>query len=132
MNTNLTEKLLLTVNSKQIHPNITLSFDRYYVRGTALIENWCGSRSCVKMKSFDVPANGLQAENEITDIIISLLNDNGFGCKAIIGAFVEIWAVYTGFNTEAKTFVKDEFVTKPGEKMLDREKEFIEKCFFEE
>ena len=30
MNTNLTEKLLLTVNSKQIHPNITLSFDRYY------------------------------------------------------------------------------------------------------
>ena len=131
MNTNLTEKFLLSVDSKQIHPNIALNFDRYYVRGTALIENWGGSRSCVKMKSFDVPADGLQAENEITDIIISLLNDNGFGCKAIIGAFVEVWAVYTGFNTEAKTFVKDMIVTKPGETMSEKEKDFIEKCFFE-
>ena len=84
------------------------------------------------MKSFDVPADGLQSENEVTDIIISLLNDNEFGGKAIIGVFVEIWAVYTGFNTEAKTFVKDECVTKTGEMMSDKEMEFIEKCFFEE
>ena len=132
MNTSLTEKFLLSVDSKPIHSNVTLNFDHYHVKGTALIETWCGVRSCVKMKSFDVPADGLQSENEVMDIIISLLNDNEFGCKAIIGAFVEIWAVYTGFNTEAETFVKDEFVTKPGEKMSEKEKDFIEKCFFEE
>lgn len=132
MNTSLTEKFLLSVDSKPIHSNVTLNFDHYHVKGTALIETWCGVRSCVKMKSFDVPADGLQSENEVMDIIVSLLNDNEFGCKAIIGAFVEIWAVYTGFNTEAETFVKDEFVTKPGEKMSEKEKDFIEKCFFEE
>ena len=109
-----------------------MNFDHYHVKGTALIETWCGVRSCVKMKSFDVPADGLQSENEVMDIIVSLLNDNEFGCKSIIGAFVEIWAVYTGFNTEAKSFVKTEFVTKPGEKMSEKEKDFIEKCFFEE
>lgn len=134
MNTSLTEKFLLSVDSKPINSNITLNFDHYHVKGTALIETWCGVRSCVKMKSFDVPADGLQSENEVMDIIASLLNDNEFGSKAIIGAFVEIYAVYTGFNTEAETFVKDEFVTKPGEKMSEKEKEnaFIEKCFFEE
>ena len=132
MNTSLTEKFLLSVDSKPINSSITLNFDHYHVKGTALIETWCGVRSCVKMKSFDVPADGLQSENEVMDIIVSLLNDNEFGCKSIIGAFVEIWAVYTGFNTEAKTFVKDEFVTKPGEKMSEKEKDFIEKCFFEE
>ena len=132
MNTSLTEKFLLSVDSKPIHSNVTLNFDHYHVKGTALIETWCGVRSCVKMKSFDVPADGLQSENEVMDIIASLLNDNEFGCKAIIGAFVEICAVYTGFNTEAETFVKDEFVTKPGEKMSEKEKDFIEKCFFEE
>lgn len=102
MNTNLTEKFLLSVDSKPINSNITLNFDHYHVKGTALIKTWCGNRSCIRMKSFDVPADGLQSENEVTDIIISLLNDNEFGCKAIIGAFVEIWAVYTGFNTETK------------------------------
>ena len=132
MNTSLTEKFILSVDSKQINSNITLNFDHYHVKGTALIETWCGVRSCVKMKSFDVPADGLQSENEVMDIIVSLLNDNEFGCKLIIGAFVEIWAVYTGFNTEAKSFVKTEFVTKPGEKMSEKEKDFIEKCFFEE
>ena len=132
MNTSLTEKFLLSVDSKPIHSNVTLNFDHYHVKGTALIETWCGVRSCVKMKSFDVPADGLQSENEVMDIIVSLLNDNEFGCKAIIGAFVEICAVYTGFNTEAETFIKDEFVTKPGEKMSEKEKDFIEKCFFEE
>ena len=132
MNTSLTEKFLLSVDSKPIHSNVTLNFDHYHVKGTALIETWCGVRSCVKMKSFDVPADGLQSENEVIDIIVSLLNDNEFGCKAIIGAFVEICAVYTGFNTEAETFVKTEFVTKPGEKMSEKEKDFIEKCFFEE
>ena len=132
MNTSLTEKFLLSIDSKPIHSNVTLNFDHYHVKGTALIETWCGVRSCVKMKSFDVPVDGLQSENEVMDIIVSLLNDNEFGCKAIIGAFVEIWAVYTGFNTDAETFVKDEFVTKPGEKMSEKEKDFIEKCFFEE
>ena len=132
MNTSLTENFLLSVDSKSINSNITLNFDHYHVKGTALIETWYGVRSCVKMKSFDVPADGLQSENEVMDIIASFLNDNEFGCKAIIGAFVEIWAVYTGFNTEAKSFVKTEFVTKPGEKMSEKEKDFIEKCFFEE
>ena len=132
MNTSLTENFLLSVDSKSINSNITLNFDHYHVKGTALIETWCGVRSCVKMKSFDVPADGLQSENEVMDIIVSLLNDNEFCCKAIIGAFVEIWAVYTGFNAEAKSFVKTKFVTKPGEKMSEKEKDFIEKCFFEE
>ena len=132
MNTSITKKFLLSVDSKPIHSNVTLNFDHYHVKGTALIETWSGVRSCIRMKSFDIPADGLQSENEVMDIIVSLLNDNEFGCKAIIGAFVKIWAVYTGFNTEAKTFVKDEFVTKPGEKMSEKEKDFIEKCFFEE
>ena len=88
--------------------------------------------SAIKMKTFDIDANGIKSEAEFVDIIESLLNDNGFGCKAIIGAFVEVWSVYTGFNTQAKQFAKDMFVIKPGESLSEKEKDFLEAVFYAE
>ena len=131
MGTDFTEIFRISTETGIIKPSIELTLDHYQIRGAALIYTWCDVRSAIKMKTFDIDAKGIQSEKEFVDIIESLLNDNGFGCKAIIGAFVEVWAVYTGFNTQAKQFAKDMFVIKPGETMSKKEKDFIEKCFYE-
>ena len=131
METNFTEIFRISTETGIVEPSIELTLDHYQIRGTALIHTWSDVRSVIKMNTFNIDANGIQSEDEFVHIIESLLNDNGFGCKAIIGAFVEVWVVYTGFNTEAKQFAKDMFVTKPGETMSEKEKDFIEKCFYE-
>jgi hypothetical protein len=130
METNFTEIFRTSTETGIVEPSIKLTLDHYQIRGTALIHTWCDDRSAIKMKTFDIDANGVKSETEFEDIIKSLLNDNGFGCKAIIGAFVEVWAVYTGFNTQAKQFAKDMFVIKPGESLSETEKDFLEAVFY--
>ena len=119
METNLTEIFRLSTETGIVEPSIKLTLDHYQIHGTALIHTWGDVRSAIKMKTFDIDTNGIQSEQEFVDIIESQLNDNGFGCKTIIGAFVEVWAVYTGFNTQAKQFAKDMFVIKPGESLSE-------------
>ena len=130
METNFIEIFRISTETGIVKPSIELTLDHYQIRGTALIHNWCDDRSAIKMKTFDIDAKGIQSETEFVEIIESLLNDNGFGCKAIIGAFVEVWTVYTGFNTQAKQFAKDMFVTKPGESLSEKEKDFLEAVFY--
>lgn len=132
METDFTEIFRISTETGIVEPSIKLTLDHYHIRGTALINTWCDTRSAIKMKTFDIDANGIKSETEFVDIIESLLNDNGFGCKAIIGAFVEVWSVYTGFNTEAKQFAKDMFVTKTGESLSEKEKDFLESVFYAE
>lgn len=131
METNFTKIFRISTETGIVEPSIELTLDHYQIRGTALINTWSDVRSVIKMNTFDIDANGIQSEDEFVHVIESLLNDNGFGCKAIIGAFVEVWAVYSGFNTEAKQFAKDMFVIKSGESLSEKEKDFIEKCFYE-
>ena len=130
MGTDFTDIFRISTETGIVEPSIKLTLDHYQIRGTALIHNWCDDRSAIKMKTFDIDAKGIQSETEFVDIIESLLNDNGFGCQAIIGAFVEVWAVYTGFNTQAKQFAKDMFVIKPGESLSEKEKDFLEAVFY--
>ena len=130
METNFTEVFRISTETGIVKPSIELTLDHYQIRGAALIHNWCDDRSAIKMKTFDIDAKGIQSEKEFVDIIESLLNDSGFGCKAIIGAFVEVWTVYTGFNTQAKQFAKDMFVTKPGESLSEKEKDFLENVYY--
>lgn len=130
METNLTEIFRTSTETGIVEPSIKLTLDHYQIRGTALIHTWGDVRSAIKMKTFDIDANRIKSEKEFIDIIESQLNDNGFGCKAIIGAFVEVWAVYTGFNTQAKQFAKDMFVIKLGESLSEKEKDFLEACFY--
>lgn len=132
MENNFTDLFRTSTESGIVEPSIKLSLDHYQIRGTVLIQTWCDVRSVIKMKTFDIDANVIKSETEFVDLICSLLNDNGFGCKAIIGAFVEVWAVYTGFNTQAKQFAKDMFVIKPGESLSEKEKDFLEACFYAE
>lgn len=132
METNFAEIFRTSTESGIVEPSIKLTLAHYQIRGTVLIQTWCDVRSVIKMKTFDIDANVIKSEAEFVDLICSLLNDNGFGCKAIIGAFVEVWAVYTGFNTQAKQFAKDMFVIKPGESLSEKEKDFLEACFYAE
>ena len=132
METNFTEIFRTSTEAGIVEPSIELTLDHYQIRGTALIHTWSDCRSAIKMKTFDIKANGIKTETEFVDIIESQLNDNGFGCKAIIGAFVEVWSVYTGFNTQAKQFAKDMFVIKPGESLSEKEKDFLEAVFYAE
>lgn len=132
METKFTNLFRISTESGIVEPSIKLNLDHYQIRGTALVHTWSECRSAIKMKTFDIDANGIKSEAEFVDIIVSLLNDNGFGCKAIIGAFVEVWSVYTGFNTQAKQFAKDMFVIKPGESLSEKEKDFLEVVFYAE
>jgi hypothetical protein len=132
METDFTNSNLFYISTETgiVEPSIKLTLDHYQIRGAALIHTWCDNRSAIKMAPFDIDANGIQSETEFVNIIESQLNDNGFGCKSIIGAFVEVWTVYTGFNTQAKQFAKDMFVIKPGESLSEKEKDFLEAVFY--
>lgn len=130
MEADFTETFRISTETGIVEPSIKLTLDHYQIRGTALIHNCCDDRSAIKMKTFDIDANGIQSEKEFVDIIESRLNDNEVGCKAIIGAFVEVWAVYTGFNTQAKQFAKDLFIIKSGESLSEKEKDFLENVYY--
>ena len=138
MSSNLTEKFQILTNcsngkttaDEPIDMNVSLNLDHYLIKGAAGIKAWGGNEiGSIIMRPFEIDASGIQSEEEFMAIVASLLNDNGFGCEYIKGAYVEIWAVYEGFDTEAKKFAKDAFVNKPGYELTDKEKSFLEEAF---
>jgi hypothetical protein len=99
---------------------INMTFDKFIVNGFAIINNYGGSSSIIKMHEFSIDPNGLKDFDEMKEIIKSLLNDGGHECKSIIGGYVHIWASYASkgdaFNqaTSAKRYVDSIFVEKDG------------------
>lgn len=89
-----------------------LSLTGYYITGTAVIMLWGGGTSAIKMESFEIDSANIESEEEFDEIIKSLLNDNGFGCERILGAYVRVYAKYTNNNTSAKVFACDKYIEK--------------------
>lgn len=109
------------VNTLGITPEtIDMTFDKFIVNGFAIINNYNGDSSIIKMHEFSIDPNGLKDFNEMQEIIKSLLNDGGHKCKSIIGGYVHIWASYNSkcdaFNqvTKAKRYVDSIFIEKDG------------------
>jgi hypothetical protein len=99
---------------------IVMSFDKFIVNGFAIINNYGGSNSIIKMHEFSIDPDGLKDFDEVQEIIKSLLNDGGHDCESIIGGYVRIWASYNSkgdtFNQtmNAKRYIDSIFVEKDG------------------
>lgn len=111
----------------RIIPEITFSLVKYKVRGAAILNKWDGGTSAIIMKPFEFSAEGIESEDDFLEIIKSLLNDNGFGCQNIKGAYVEIYGVYEAkenkhyVNAESEIYIKETFVDKDPYKLTDEE-----------
>jgi hypothetical protein len=113
---------------KPIEEEISLRLESYVIKGNAVIVTWDDSTGTIKMNDFEIPASGISSKEEFKDIIISLLNDGGFGAKYIKGALVKVFAKYTGITT-AKVYATEFFVEKPGFKLSEKERDLAYNAF---
>ena len=106
----MSEQLLIG----NIKEKIELRFKNYHVEGEAVMHHWCGEIGFIRMKLFDIDASNVSNEDELNEIIKSKINDNGFGCQTIMGAFVVLHANYSNedIHTETKIYVKDYYLNK--------------------
>lgn len=97
-----------------VNAKIELQFYNYLVSGVAVIQCWDDFIGTIQMKNFNINPDDLKSSDEFEEIIKSLLNDNGFGCKEIIGAYVNIFASYINVGNTGKydMWVKDMFIEK--------------------
>jgi hypothetical protein len=77
-------------------PSITLEHTGYTVKGVATIALWGGGQGSIEMKTSFIPKKELSRTS-----LMGCINDNGFGCEAIIGA--RIW-VYDNYGYEVDVF----------------------------
>ena len=97
-----------------VDAKIELLFYNYLVSGEAVIQHWDDSIGIIRMKNFNINPDDLKSSDEFEEVIKSLLNDNGFGCKDIIGAYVNIFASYINVGNAGTydMWVKDMFIEK--------------------
>ena len=111
-----------------------LRFKNYHVEGKVVIHHWLGEIGFIRMKPFDIDASNVSNEDELNEIVKSKINDNGFGCQTIMGAFIILHANYSNeyIHTETKIHVKDYYLNKDyvknpietPQKYIDMAKEF--------
>jgi hypothetical protein len=115
-------KQLLIENVKE---KIELRFMGYHVEGGAVLQHWDGEIGFIRMKPFDIDADDISNEDELNEIIKSLINDNGFGCQSIMGAFIVLYAnysnedVYTGTKIHVKDYYLNKDVIETPQKYID-------------
>lgn len=68
---------------------ITLNFTNYTIKGVALILDWSGQTGSIIMDTITV--------DNIENLSIKDLNDGGFGCQEIKGAYLTIYKNYQGY-----------------------------------
>lgn len=106
----MSNKLLI----ENVKDKIELRFMGYHVEGGAVLQLWGGETSFIQMKPFDIDASNISNEDELNEIIKSLINDNGFGCQSIMGAFICLYANYSNEDvyTGTKIHIKDYYLNK--------------------
>ena len=97
-----------------VDAKIEMLFYNYLVSGVAVIRCWDDSIGTIQMKNFNINPDDLKSDDELEEVIKSLLNDNGFGCKDIIGAYIDIFASYINVGTAGTydIWVKDMYIEK--------------------
>jgi hypothetical protein len=123
-------KQLLIENIKD---KIELRFTGYHVEGEAVLQHWSGGTGFIQMKPFDVDASNISNEDELNEIIKSLINDNGFGCQRIMGAFIVLFAKYSNEDELAgtKIHVKDYYLNKDVIKTPQKYIDMAEEMWYE-
>lgn len=119
---------------ENVAEKIELNFIGYHVEGIAVLQHWGGETGFIRMNPFNFDATNLgetdlSDEEELNEIIKSLINDNGFGCEKIFGAWIVLYAnysndeVYSGTRIHLKDFYLDKDVNKTPEKYIQMAEE---------
>ena len=106
----MSEQLLIG----NIKEKIELRFKNYHIEDKGVMHHWWGEIGFIRMKPFDIDASNVSNEDELNEIIKSKINDNGFGCQTIIGAFIVLHANYSNedIHAETKIHIKDYYLNK--------------------
>lgn len=92
--------------------SLTIPLVGYLISGEATLSLWGGGTGTIPMEETTIPLNKLTKNN-----ILACVNDNGFGCEAIIGATVDIYELYDKDVRElVRTFELDESTCRRSQK----------------
>ena len=118
---------------ENIKDKIELRFMGYHVEGEAVLQHWGGETGFIQMKPFDIDADDISNEDELNEIIKSLINDNGVGCQSIMGAFIVLYANYSNEDVYAgtKIHVKDYFLNKDAIETPQKYIDLVEETWYE-
>jgi hypothetical protein len=96
-----------------IPDTIELQHIGYNVTGTAAINLWGGETAFIDMGPICIEQT-VKDDKELYDLIREHLNDNGFGCERILGAHVDIYAVYSNRDvyTSTKVYIEHLWLDK--------------------
>jgi hypothetical protein len=116
---------------ENVAEKIELNFVGYHVEGVAVMNKWGGGIGCIKMNPFDIDATALgetdlSDEEELNEIIKSLINDGGFGCQSIMGAYIVLYAYYSnkdvctsGIKIHLKNYYLNKDTIKTPQRCID-------------
>jgi len=68
---------------------ITLKRKGIRVKGTAYLKEWGGGKGNIEMDTVDLIGGKITKER-----ILKCINDAGFGCEEITGAYIDIYELY--------------------------------------
>lgn len=121
------------MTKKQFAPEqITLVLTAYKITGCSIIQCWDDSIGSIKMKEFNLNPHLINSTVELNEQIKNNLNDNGFGCKNVLSAYVQVWGVYNNSETNfiPGEYLIDEFYVSKFDNS-EQYKEFAEISFYE-
>ena len=103
----------MTKKYTDIPDTITLNHMGYNVTGTVAINLWGGETAYIDMEPIYIEQAVKDAE-ALYDLIREDFNDNGFGCEKILGAHVDIYAVYSNRDvyTSTKVYIEHLWLDK--------------------
>ena len=116
-----------------VNETIQLKFSHYTISGACVLTDWYDGNGSIKMKDFIIKKDEVASEEELINKIKGNLNDNGFGSKNIIGAYVNIFASYSCdcnlFGTY-DMYVKDIYVEKIDGKFDEDLKDYAYETYY--
>jgi hypothetical protein len=115
----------------EVAAKIELAFDGYVVQGVAVINTWGDTESAVQMERIFIPGEDVSTEAELIERIKMNINDGGFGCQDIYGAYVVIFARYDskdGISTKQQ--VDARFINCDGFNVSEKKQQIAEEIYW--
>jgi len=90
----------------------SLNFSHFICKGTAQITLWGGDQGTITMDSFRISEGYTDAD------LKACLNDGGFGCESIDGAVIDIYAVYSNYESQTTRWYETRVIGRVNEELL--------------
>lgn len=109
------ETSMKKLNAEPEMKEIVMKHIGYRFKGVSCIIDWYDDTGVIKMKPFDVMLEDITEEKSLEDIVKENLNDNGFGCQAIRGAYLVKYNIYAYDGNEIAIFADDDIYVNADE-----------------